>query len=175
MEITIRKFIEEDLTLVKDLLDYDPKTGNFIWKLSVSKNKAGTPAGSIRKDGYVKIQINRRPIKAHRIAWAIHYNQWPDEEIDHINGDRSDNSIVNLRLATRDQNNHNRRPQKGSSNYKGVQWHKSAKKWIARAYQDGVRRHLGVFNTEKEAAIAYNKAALSWYGEYSVLNDVKED
>lgn len=169
------RYINIQLDVLNELLSYNHITGHIHWKVSVSKNKAGTLAGNLRNDGYIKVQINKKPFKAHRLAWAMYYGEWPDLDIDHIDGNRANNKISNLRLATRNENNRNRKAQTGSSKFKGVQWHKAANKWVARAYKDDVRVHLGVFNTEIEAATAYNKAVSEWYKEYAVLNKVGEN
>jgi hypothetical protein len=172
MEITTVKYIKEDIEKLSAMLRYDPETGHLFWLQQVSTRRVGDQAGNKRSDGYVKVQLNGKPFKAHRLAWALHFSEWPEGEIDHINGDRSDNRIVNLRVVNRKQNNHNRRPQVASSKYKGVQWHKAAGKWVARAYLEGKRTHLGVFSSEEDAAKAYNASVAVWYGKYAVLNNV---
>lgn len=97
-------------------------------------------------------------------------------ETDHINGDRLDNRRENLRIVTKNQNQRNTKPRKGTSEYKGVSYYKSKRHktgyWVARIQVDGKVKRLGYFKTEKEAAIAYNKAAKAHYGEYARLNEV---
>ena len=96
-------------------------------------------------------------------------------DIDHINGDRSDNRRANLRYATRSQNNANRHvPIVASSRFKGVCWRPIPKRWKAYIKKDGRQIHLGYFGTQEEAARAYNDAALHYFGEYASLNVLEE-
>lgn len=98
--------------------------------------------------------------------------------IDHINGNKLDNRKCNLRFATIQQNSWNLSPDTdrchGASIYKGVQWRKDRHKWIARIGKDGRRYCLGSFNSEEEAALAYNKAALKMFGEFARLNKIDD-
>ena len=98
--------------------------------------------------------------------------------IDHINGDGLDNRKCNLRIATRSQNRGNARKtvqifgRPTSSKYKGVCWDKNNKKWQVQMKINNKSRHIGQFSDEKEAAKAYNKAAMAHFGEFAALNDV---
>ena len=96
--------------------------------------------------------------------------------VDHINGSRGDNNVLNLRWSTYRQNNANRKKKGGtSSRYKGVHWHKKAKKWSAGIRgNDGRRRHLGLFQNEIDGAIAYNEVAIEVFGEFAKLNEIPE-
>jgi hypothetical protein len=92
--------------------------------------------------------------------------------VDHINGNTLDNRRSNLRLATKQQNACNMRVNKEgcTSKYRGVGWHKMSKKWAARIMVNGRRIHLGLFNSEVEAAKAYDEAAKKYFGEFARLN-----
>lgn len=90
---------------------------------------------------------------------------------DHVNHNGLDNRRSNLRDASVAQNNHNQRPRRtGSSSYKGVTWHRGAHKWQASIKVDGRTTYLGLFASEKDAALAYDQAALRAYGEYAFIN-----
>jgi hypothetical protein len=116
---------------LRSLLDYDPDTGVFTNRVTRNpRAKAGQPAGALTSEGYTAFQINGAKIYAHRAAWAYVYGVWPDTEIDHINRQRNDNRIVNLRLATRCQNSQNTGAHKRNpTGCKGVTFHARNKKW----------------------------------------------
>lgn len=94
-------------------------------------------------------------------------------DIDHIDHNVLNNQKNNLRSVVRSQNNMNRKPLKNSSSiFKGVSWIKRDKKWLSRIKLNGKSIHLGVFKSEKDAAIAYNKAAKKLFKKYALLNEV---
>jgi len=99
----------ELLAELKKYLFYDPETGLFTWikKVKCSRREVGSIAGSDNGSGYIMIGIKAVNYKAHRLAWAFYYGYMPTRLIDHINGKRSDNRIINLREATDAQNSHN--------------------------------------------------------------------
>jgi hypothetical protein len=168
-----------DLTAdyVRSILDYDPETGIFRWKWrnDVAKQSwntryAGTVVGSLR-NGYIIAKINYRDYSAHRIAWLVTHGVWPPDELDHINGNKADNRISNLRLATRQQNMCNTKIWNTSSTgVKGVCWRKEYKKYCARVTIDSKRTHLGYFDTIAEAAAARAAAEIKYFGEFRNQN-----
>lgn len=98
----------------------------------------------------------------------------PGQEVDHINGDGLDNRRCNLRLVHQQQNQMNRRAQRGSSRFKGVSWHSSHRKWRAQIRHNGSKLWLGAFGSEDDAARAYDAAALELFGPYARVNFSKE-
>jgi hypothetical protein len=138
---------------LKRVLLYNPQNGVFTWP------KTGKPAGSIAASGYVEIGLGYARYRAHRLAWLYTFGDWPDSDLDHINGIRSDNRIANLRVVTRAQNCQNRGANKSNpSGAKGVSKHQG--KWLARIKHEGVTKYLGVYDTVEEAAFAYRFAAV---------------
>ena len=164
-----------DLTAeyVREILDYDPGTGVFKWKWrdDVRKNEntrwTGKVAGCVGSDGYLEIGINYRLYYAHRLAWLYVHGEWPPEQIDHIDGDRPNNRIDNLRLATRQENNRNVGLQKNNTTgIKGVCWDKCRGKYMAHITIDGNLHNLGRFDTLTEAAAARAAAEIEHFGPF---------
>lgn len=161
-------------SVVRDLLDYDPATGIFRWRVDRRSGRsharvqarAGDVAGSIRTDGYLAIKIEGRSYRSHRLAWLYVYGRWPDPECDHRNCERNDNRIANLREATRAQNNANSSLRTdNASGLKGV--YRRNARWAAQIRMNGALRHLGYFDTAKAAHAAYSAAAAKLRGEFA--------
>ena len=158
----------EDLGIdyLKKIFSYNADRGLIFWKTGAGCVLAGAVAGCKSKDGYIVVRHAGRQYRAHRIIWALHYSAWPERDLDHINCNKSDNRIVNLRPCDNTQNQWNVSPKDGSSAHKGVGRHRD--KWRARIrVGDGRRIELGAFATEEAAAEAYRSAALSYHGEFS--------
>ena len=153
---------------LRDILSYNPETGDFLWKVSRQGRKFGIPTGYLGRDGARTIRIDRTSYLAHRLAWFHYYGQWPKDQIDHINCNRSDNRIVNLRESSQLENRHNiRKNSNNTSGYKGVSWHADTAKWRARITYMHKEYHLGLFDTAEEAHAAYCRAAILFYGEFA--------
>lgn len=148
---------------LKELLHYDESTGVFTRRVALcNKVKVGDIAGTTEKEEYVRIEIDGKKYKAHRLAWLYVYGNFPEQQIDHINSIKNDNRIANLRDVSQSVNMRNiHKPNKDSitSQYRGVSWHKHAKKWVAQVVVDGRKVHLGYFSDEESAfdAYEYNK------------------
>lgn len=160
---------------IRELFTYDPETGEFFWTDKCAKNvRPGRRAGFRDTCGYWGITIDYVTYKAHRVAWAYAYGEWPALDIDHIDGERGNNSIKNLRLATNRQNQANRKSTSGKSIYKGVCFHKMHKKWMAQLKNNGETEFIGYFDSQEEAALAYNERAISIHGDFASLNVIAQ-
>lgn len=144
----------------KELLNYDPLTGIFTWRIGRRGASKDAPAGCKRKDGYVTMEVDGERHYCHRLAWVISYGAWPIEQIDHINGDPSDNRLSNLREASNTLNSQNQRRPRPSNKvgYLGVSWHKCCESFRATIAVQGKQHHLGLFATAADAHQAYIKA-----------------
>lgn len=143
---------------LREMLLYDPRTGTFTWKASRRGAKAGSVAGSHRGRGYYRICIDGVFYRSHRLAWLYTHGEWPKHQIDHIDGNPSNNRISNLRDVTALTNSQNLRKasiNNTSSGLLGVSWHVRHKKWSAKIRIPGARLHLGYFDDKHEAHAAY--------------------
>lgn len=155
---------------LKKILDYNPDTGQFTWKVSPSFTvNAGDPAGYNRGGGYLGIGIDKGYYYVHRLAFLYMYGYFP-KEIDHINGNRSDNRIINLREVNKSQNAANRRT-RNRTGYKGVVEYKP-NRFRATIMKDKKTYRLGEFKSALEAAKAYNLKAIELFGEYAKINEL---
>jgi hypothetical protein len=154
---------------LRKVLHYNPETGVFTW-VKPNKKKSGligTTAGNTDRLGYINITIDRIRYKAHRLAWMYFYGAFPDEFIDHINCKPSDNRIVNLRAATKSQNEANTRIRStNTSGHKGVYLNKN-KKWQAYITIQGRSVYLGSFDKKEEASKAYLSMASKIHGSFA--------
>ncbi len=145
-----------------DRLDYDPETGVFIWLVAPSGRSVGSIAGGSKSNGYVRIKLDGKMHQAHRLAWnTLHPDDLigPDEEIDHINHDRTDNRGINLRKVSKAENMRNKSLyRRNTSGVSGVGFMPEFKLWRARIRVAGELIYLGCFNTF-EAAVEARIAA----------------
>lgn len=152
---------------LKSVLHYNPDTGIFVWLKSVSSGvKAGDIAGCINNNGYSQVYIKRKLYLAHRLAWFYFYGKWPDNQIDHINGKRTDNRIVNLRDVTNRCNQENRKNKSKGDLPIGVFYRKDTKKYSSQITINGIRKTLGSFSTPELAHEAYLKCKLENHKGY---------
>lgn len=155
---------------LKELLHYDPLTGWFTNLTDrSSRARKGDVAGTCTNQGYWQIQLGGIFYKAHQLAWLYVKGYIPDE-VDHENGIEYDNRFVNLRDATRSQNNANSERPTGVGGLRGVTWFERDLKWKAQIKIDGQSKHLGYFNTPEEAHMAYLNAADVIYGDFAFHN-----
>ena len=150
---------------VRELLDYDPETGEFRWRQSLGSRKAGDIAGYRKPGEYSRIQIDGKMLLLHRVAWLYVHGVWPKDQIDHINLEKSDNRLVNLREATRALNSANtRKPSTNSSGHKGVRLKRG--RWNAQIKVSGKFLFLGSFADPIAAQQAYKSAAEKYFGDF---------
>ena len=159
---------------ISNYIKYNPTYGEVVWEVSRNSN---APAGSIinskHKHGYIQFKFNYKMYLAHRVAWFLYYGEWPKGFIDHIDGVRDNNKITNLRLATRLENSHNRLPNKRSkSPFKGVAFVKKSNRWQVQISYNKKVIYIGQYDTDLEAAIAYNIKATQLFGRFAKLNEV---
>ena len=147
-----------------ELLDYNQKTGEVSARVASGKRKTG-PIGTTNTNGYLVVIIRGRQYRLHRLAWFLTHGTWP-KEIDHINGNKADNRLANLRECTRSQNQANRNGMMStnSSGFRGVS--RSGRRWQAFV----AKKPLGRFPTAEQAAMAYNLAAFRKWGRFAQLN-----
>lgn len=155
---------------LKEWAHYDGITGIFTWKKDRYRCREGQTMGHLTGAGYIVIGLLGKLYYAHRLVFLYTKGTHP-EQVDHQNNNRSDNRISNLRAATHQQNCFNKEKKGGKSSvYKGVCLHKRSGKWLAYIDIDNSRVHLGYFDDELDAAMAYNKEARTYYGKFAKLN-----
>ena len=163
----MKTFSHHQISQFRELITYDPKTGLLKWAKDHNCVKAGSLAGGLDQ-GYIRIQIHSQRIKSHRLAWVLFYGQNPNGIIDHVNGDRSDNRIENLRIANFEGNSRNsKRPTSNKSGVKGVSWVNRRSKWVAQIKVSGKSVHLGYFDKMKDAQSAYIQGGLKYHGDFA--------
>ena len=141
---------------VRGSLQYDQETGVLTWSKDQGRARAGDVAGGVRStDGYITIGLYGNKFHGHRLAYAIVNGEWPNFDIDHINGQRSDNRWSNLRAATRSENNQNIRGARPGNKTGLLGVHQAGRKFRASIKLAGVRTDLGMFDTAEAAHRAY--------------------
>lgn len=158
-----------ELAELKKWLHYSPLAGVFEWRRSGHAIRAGALAGSICKDtGYIEVRLRGKHYKAHHLAWFYMTGVWPESDIDHKDGDRTNNAFGNLRLATKSQNQWNKRLSKTStSGVKGVSYDRPTRKWRATVGVDDKKVHVGLFKTKEEAEAAAREKRTELHGEFA--------
>lgn len=160
---------DEVLEEMAKRLSYDKDTGVVVW---LDGKKAGQEIVNLSNEGYRRLKILGKNYYLHRVCWFLHHKEWPTGYLDHVNGDKADNRLKNLRLASSSQNSANRiLAVNNSTGYKGVVYRKEFNKYLARVGANP-RIIVGYFETAEDAARAYNKAAKELYGDYARLNNV---
>lgn len=150
---------------LKELLNYDPCTGMFTWKRQRQRIRPGQRAGYKHWSGYVYIEVNRKAYALHRLAWLYVYGVWPQHTIDHINRDRSDNRISNLRDVPFHINTQNKSVYRNTSvGCSGVCFHSRMQKYQAQIKVDRKPVYLGTFDNLFDAVAARRSAEIRLQG-----------
>lgn len=152
-------------------IDESSPTG-LRWNHGYDHHVRGKAAGTRLKNGYWHICVSVNGVKrrflAHRLAWFLAHGRWPEEDIDHINGDRSDNRIANLREASRSENLQNAAMRSdNTSGVKGVYFNKARGKWQAYIRLDGKQAYLGIFTELADASLAIHEAREKHHGTFA--------
>lgn len=149
---------------------FECRDGTLYWKRVAHPNKqylADKPAGSLHKTGYRHVTWMNKSHKVHRLIFLLHHGYLPPE-VDHINGDRADNRIENLRAATRSENQCNRPAlANNTSGYPGVSWHKKSKAWLVRVMKNGKQNLIGYFKDLELAGLVSIEARAKYHGQFA--------
>ncbi len=158
---------------LKEIFNYD-QDGHLLWRKQLgSRTPINGRAGCFNAYGYVVIRVDKRLYQASRLIYLWHFGSLNGMEIDHQDGNPANNKIENLRLCTRSQNNSNKGlPAASTTGFKGVSYEKNRKMYEASITCHNKKKHLGYFCEPQDAALAYNKAATIYFGEFAKLNKV---
>ena len=163
---------------VREAIDYNPTSGEMVWRIrprshfpthaswgTWNTRWAGKRIGTLNRiKGYYTTMLCGRRYTLHRLAWCLSYESWPPHEIDHINGNRLDNRLVNLRAVTRQENGRNlSRASNNTSGVTGVSWNKLSERWHAYIMVDKKMLSLGLF-TDFDTAVNARKKAETLHG-----------
>lgn len=153
---------------LKELLHYDPETGEFTWRQDRGGRRAGQPAGcKSDKRKYVAVSVDDKIYRGHLLAWLYMTGEWPKPFLDHKDLNKKNNAFANLRIATKSQNMANRGAQRNSqSGLKGAFYYKAYDKWTSQIWKEGKAHFLGYFDSKEEAHAAYSVAADRLFGEF---------
>jgi hypothetical protein len=156
------------LELVNEYLTYDAETGNLYQRKKRPHIQVGSLAGCLRHTGYRYIELKGRKYPAHHIVWLLETGEVPTKFLDHIDGEKSNNHISNLREVTNKQNTENRGKQRNNTTgYKGVTYNKRLNKYIAQIQHNSKQMHIGVYSTAYEAHISYEAKAKELFTHYA--------
>jgi hypothetical protein len=154
---------------LREVLDYDPSTGLFRWRMSLgARAVTGEIAGSQKPSGYICINVDGVRYRAHRLAWLYMTGEHPPLMVDHKDNVRNHNQWDNLRLATNQENGRNSRKKRfNTSGHKGVFWSKQRSKWCAKINVQQKQIHLGFHDCKSDAVAAYARGARQHFGEFA--------
>lgn len=148
--------MSSDLTYKQACNAFYYSDGNLYWKVSQGTRKAGTIIGTKDTNGYHQVQWMRKLYLVHRIVWLLHYGEWPKDELDHIDGNPTNNNISNLRACTHSENMRNL-PVHRKGKLPGAHRERSGN-WRAHMTYNGKTLYLGMFSTMEAAHEAFKEA-----------------
>lgn len=152
---------------LRELVNYNPDTGEFTWAKSRFGARKGDICGRINNYGYREIGVDYRLYNAHRLAWLYMTGSFPKAGVDHINRIRNDNRWCNLREANQSQNSANVAIKKSNtSGHTGVVWDKDRNKWRVQIRIKGKKTNLGRFDNFDDAVKVSRDALIMEFGEY---------
>jgi hypothetical protein len=159
-----------DYDLLHQMFLYGPDTGLLSWSIRPGPAAApGDRVGNLSRDGYLRVKLQGQEMRVHRVIWKMVYGRDPEFIIDHIDGNRTNNRLENLRQATYSQNIANSRiPYDNTSGLKGAHFLRG--KWVSSITVRGDKKYLGIFKTPQEAHAAYCTAAREHFGEFARTN-----
>jgi hypothetical protein len=163
------------VTWLRENMSYNPDTGIFSWQRPGYGRTVGKSIGAGKNSakGYLALKINGTIFYAHRVAWLYVNGEWPEGQVDHVDGNKFNNAIANLRIATSAQNAARRKTTRFIGPSRGVFPHGAG--FVARLHHKGVRHYLGYFNDPEKAKEAYEAKARELYGEFAHISEVKPD
>lgn len=157
-----------DVGYLRSLFMYEPDTGLLRWKVDRGGKKIGDIAGSERPSGYIQVGVNNKLYRAHLIIWKMVTGEEPPHFLDHENTIKKDNRWVNIRCATKSQNQANiGLTAKNTTGYKGVFWYKAYGKWAVQVWKDGVGHFGGYHDKVDDAVAAANALRENLFGEFA--------
>ena len=155
MSATARQPLTQDR--LKELLHYDPETGNWMWLQDKSSARCGDEAGTVTTQGYRVVKLDGKLHRLHRLAWLYITGSWPLSTVDHINGVRLDNRWANLRTVSQRSNCTNKAAHR-AGRLPGCYYWQARGRWRATVSINGQSTHIGMYATEQEAHQAYLRA-----------------
>lgn len=168
LPMTAKKALNFTHEWLLDNMAYDSETGVFSWKMPGYGRTVGKPIGDgprAKGQDYLMMRINGQLLYAHRLAWFYVTGEMPDGVIDHIDGNKTNNSIANLRVATHSQNAARRKTTRALGPSRGVVPHQGG--YVARIHHAGKRHYLGYFLDPEEAKAVYEAKAKELFGEFA--------
>jgi hypothetical protein len=154
-----------DIAYLRQRFRYEPETGKLYWRPHAAASRAwntryaGVEAAGAHNAGYFRVSLDGVKQLAHRVAWAVHFGVWPTAQIDHINGDRRDNRVLNLRAVSNAVNSRNAAcPKNNTSTVVGVAWVPKRQKWLARIMTRNANKFLGYYDNIEDATTARKNA-----------------